>query len=299
MAENTNSNPTEAEVVVTVADEKNSTDDTKEEQLEYPKPTKKIPLKSIEMRQIMLPMALITFLLSIPFLFEAIWLLYLQQYDCEGLLKSLPRLQIGIAIGLICVFFVSNGVVYSRARFLAPGLIMVKLPLVLMFIVGLTLKGGFNVETRQTPASPSWLKMMVQIDSNWNNIKSCLFDTRICRDLGSRSDNLKPYGYTTSKLSPIESGCCNPPSICEMEYVNMTYWRKSDRGNIAYDRDCELWQNDETMLCYDCLACKEGFVKTLEGKWLKLGTFLVVMSLLLMISHLLLFVATMWEHFGG
>lgn len=99
----------------------------------------------------------------------------------------------------------------------------------------------------------------------------------------------------------MKSGCCIPPSVCEMEFVNATYWRRGNKeieGTIPYDSDCDLWQNDETMLCYDCDACKDGYVRTLERKWLKLGTFLSVMSLLLMIAHLFLFVATMWEHAG-
>ncbi|KAG8367657.1 hypothetical protein BUALT_Bualt16G0095800 [Buddleja alternifolia] len=297
-----NDNSTET-VVVTVEEEKKFITNEPDSEPE-PKPQRKMRLKSIKVRHTMLPLALVTFLLSIPFLFQAIWLLYVQQYDCEGLLKTLPKLQLGIVIGLIVVFLVSNGVVYSRARFLAPGLIIVTILLVLMFIVGLTLRGSFNTDNRQIPGSPRWLRMKVHGDYNWNNIKSCLFYTRTCRDLVSRSYNLKPYDYATGTLSPIESGCCSPPSICEMEYVNVTYWRKSNKEmtdiNIPYDGDCDTWQNDETMLCYDCHACKEGFVTTLEGKWYKLGTFLIVMSLLLMISHLLLFVAKMWEqHFGA
>ncbi|XP_073015765.1 LOW QUALITY PROTEIN: tetraspanin-15 [Primulina eburnea] len=307
MAENANNNPPET-LAITVTEEKNYINEPKVE--ENPISTSKTPLKSLQMRHLVLPLALVTFLLSLPFLFQSIWLIYVQQYDCEGLLKSLPRLQVVVAIGLIVTFFVSNGVVYSRTRFPAPGLILVMVPLVVMFIVGISFGGSFKMETRQIPASPRWLKMKVNSNSNWNNIKSCLYDTRICRDLEARSYNLKFYDFSTSKLSPLESGCCKPPSICEMEYVNATYWNKSNkeiyrgRGSdmdmdVPYDEDCDFWRNDETILCYDCHNCKEGFLKTLEGKWLKLGTFLVVLSVLLMISHLLLFIGTMLEQNGG
>ncbi|KZV35658.1 Tetraspanin15 [Dorcoceras hygrometricum] len=304
MAENTNNNAQET-LAITVTEEKNNIDDPKVEQNPI-----KVPRKSLQTRQLVLPLALVTFLLSIPFLFQAIWLLYVQQYDCEGLLKSLPRLQIVVAIGMISTFVVSNGVVYLRTRFPAPGLILVMVPLVVMFIVGISFGGSFKMETRQIPASPRWLKMKVNSNSNWNNIKSCLYDTRICRDLEARSYNLKFYDFTTSKLSPLESGCCKPPTICEMEYVNATYWNKTNkematgRGSgmdidVPYDEDCDFWKNDETILCYDCHHCKDGFLKTLEGKWMKLGTFLVVVSVLLMISHLLLFIGSMLEQDRG
>ncbi|XP_073153627.1 tetraspanin-15 [Henckelia pumila] len=310
MAENTeNNNPPDA-LAITVTEEKiiNNNDPKVLEQ--NPESTSKPPVKkSLQVRHLVLPIALVTFLLSLPFLFQAIWLIYVQQYECEGILKSLPRLQLVIAIGLIVTFFLSNGVVYSRTRFPAPGLILVMVPLVVMFIVGSSFGGSFKMETRQIPASPRWLKTKVNSNSNWITIKSCLYDTRICRDLEARSYNLKFDDFSTSKLSPLESGCCKPPTICEMEYVSATCWNKTNkemytggRGSdmdMGYDEDCDFWRNDDTVLCYDCHHCKEGFLRTLEGKWLKLGTFLVVLSVLLMISHLLLFIGTMLEQSGG
>ncbi|KAK4431917.1 Tetraspanin-15 [Sesamum alatum] len=295
MAETTNNDNNPTETVLKVEEDK-PTDMNEEQAVDVPKPDKNVDQhEPIKMRRFVLPaVALLTFLLSIPFLFEAIWLLYVQQYDCEGMLKNLPRLQIGIAVGLFCVFLVSNVVVYLRGRWtLAPGLIVMQIALVLMFVIGLTLRGSFEGETRQIPASPGWLKLEVDDDGTWNNIKSCLYDTRMCRDLMSRSYNPNP-----THLSPIEAGCCDPPSICGMEYVSMGYWAKPNGTTTtegAYDRDCEVWGNDERVLCYDCRSCKRGLVKALEGKWLRVGKFLVVMSLLLMIFHLLLFVTTMWE----
>lgn len=87
-----------------------------------------------------------------------------------------------------------------------------------------------------------------------------------------------------------------------MEFVNATFWRKNDAAmndSGPRDSDCDIWTNDRTILCYNCQACKEGFVKTLRGKWRKLGLFLVLMALFLIVSHLLLFTATMLERFGS
>ncbi|KAL2502359.1 Tetraspanin-15 [Forsythia ovata] len=258
--ENTTNNPPPEAVALTVIEEK---PETKEEIPDNPpasEPKKVIMrgVKALKSKKIVLPVALITFLLSIPVLFSAIWLLYIRQYDCEGLLKNLPRLQIGIGIGMLLIFFLSNAVVYTRTKFPVPGLIFIMMLMIVTLVMGLGIIGDFKMESRRIVASPRWFE--------------------------------------------LKSGCCTPPTICEMEFVNATYWRRGNieiDSTIPYDRDCDIWQNDESMLCYDCNACKDGFVRTLEAKWLKLGTFLSVMSLLLMISHLLLFVATMWEQYGG
>ncbi|KAM7511691.1 hypothetical protein LguiB_010566 [Lonicera macranthoides] len=270
-----------------------------------PSPIKEDPVgkkensKSTKMNPIIFPITLISFLLSLPVLFVIVWLLYVRSYNCEGLIK-LPKLQLGITVGLVFVFLISNLVVYLRSRFPIPGLLIAMLPLIVMLTVGLALIGAFKMESTSIPGSPLWIKMKVINNNNWNNIKSCIYDTRTCDDLVSRSYALKSYDFTTSKLSPIEYGCCKPPASCEMEYVNATYWKIGNKvmdSNNPYDNDCKLWENEESSLCYNCYACKQGFLRTLQSKWGKLGVFLVIMSLLLILAHLLLFVTTMWESY--
>ncbi|KAK3026956.1 hypothetical protein RJ639_040808 [Escallonia herrerae] len=296
MAENTSTAET---VRVTVAEDRKST----------PKGgggdqnTAAMGATSIKMQKlIVFPLTIISFLLSLPILFSVIWLLYMRHYDCENLLQ-LPKLQVGIVAGLVVVFFVSNIAVFLRSRLLMPALILVMVPLIVMLTVGLALVGAYKMESRSIPGSPMWLKSKVLSDESWNNIKSCIYDTRTCDDLIARSYVLKSYDFTTSKLSPIESGCCRPAANCDMVYVNATFWRKGNGVQVdsstPYDIDCDLWTNDQTILCYNCHACKQGFLKTIKGKWWKLGVFLVVMAIFLIASHLLLFVITMWEHYGG
>ncbi|XP_057459383.1 tetraspanin-15-like [Actinidia eriantha] len=254
-----------------------------------------------QMKHLILLLTILSFVLSLPVLFSIIWLSYMRQCDCEDLLR-LPRLQVAIVVGLVVVFLVSNLVVYLRARFPVPGLLLVMVPLILMLTMGLGLVGAYKMESRTITGSPIWLKVKVDSENYWSNIKSCIYATRTCEDLESRSYMLKTHDFTRSKLSSIESGCCRPPSSCDMEYVNATFWRKEDKvvdDSTLNNANCDLWKNEETILCYNCDACKEGFLKTLQGKWWKLGTFLVVMALLLISSHLLLFVATMWERYGG
>lgn len=65
------------------------------------------------------------------------------------------------------------------------------------------------------------------------------------------------------------------------------------------NKDCDTWQNDQNILCYDCESCKDGFVRIMESKWWKLGVFLILIALLLILCHILLFIAVMWERYGG
>ncbi|KAA8522810.1 hypothetical protein F0562_009233 [Nyssa sinensis] len=291
MAENNNPADT---VAVTVAEEKNTA--TKED--EENTVTKD---EANGMKRVAFPLMLFSFILSLPILVSVFWLLSIRQLDCEDLLK-LPKLQDRIVIVLIIVFLVSNVVVFLRARMPMPGLILVMVPLIMMVTVGLALMGVYKMESSTIPGSPVWLKMKVHDNNYWNDIKSCIYRTRTCQDLVSKSYFLQAYDFTTTKLSPIESGCCKPPPICDMEYVNATFWRKGDvaiDSSNPYDSDCDLWENEENTLCYDCQACKEGFLRTLHSKWLKIGIFLTVMALLLILSHLLLFVLNMWERHRG
>lgn len=109
----------------------------------------------------------------------------------------------------------------------------------------------------------------------------------------------------------LQNGCCMPPETCNMDALNATFWyRRKDEGppletEVLYGgmvgilSDCELWRNDWSIMCYDCRSCKLGFVRAVRKKWWQLGVFLVVISILLLISHLLIFLATFWERFRG
>ncbi|CAH9140946.1 unnamed protein product [Cuscuta epithymum] len=271
-----------------------------------PKPDPNPTRVLINKKFIVLILTILTFILSLPILFTLIYLLYTQQYDCEDLLR-LPRLQYAIVIGLAVVFLVSNLVPYIFAsRFPIPAIVIVTVPLIVMLVVGLGLVGAYQAEARKIPGSPPWLKSKMHDDNAWPAIKTCIYETRTCKDLIARSYLLKSFNFlATDKLSSTEAGCCRPPLVCDMELVNVTYWRRplkkkeDENGGEYNNKDCNLWDNKESILCYNCNTCKEGFVKSLEGKWRRLGAFLIAISLLLIVSHLLLFVATMWERYGG
>ncbi|KAK0571102.1 hypothetical protein LWI29_011169 [Acer saccharum] len=148
-------------------------------------------------------LTIVCFILSFPVIASVIWLFYMRDFDCEGLLR-LPHLQTGIGIALIFVFIISNAALFLRSRFPMPGVIVVMVPLILMLTAGLALVGAYDMESRKIPASPRWFRLKIDNNNNWNNIKSCIYDTGACDDLQSRFFTLKSYDFSTSKLTSIE-----------------------------------------------------------------------------------------------
>ncbi|KAL3825227.1 hypothetical protein ACJIZ3_021256 [Penstemon smallii] len=69
----------------------------------------------------------------------------------------------------------------------------------------------------------------------------------------------------------ILSGCCKPPMACGFNYSNPTTWIAP--SNITASVDCTIWNNDPTLLCYNCDSCKAGLLGSLRYEW-KLVKFL-------------------------
>ncbi|KAG9456063.1 hypothetical protein H6P81_000571 [Aristolochia fimbriata] len=244
-------------------------------------------LQSRKMNRVLGILNIVCFILSLPLLGGGISLLYMRNYNCEELLRA-PEMRLGVGLALMLIFVISNLVLYYGSRCPMPALLAVILPLMIIFILGFALVGAYQIESRAVPNSPMWLKLRVDQNLYWDNIKACLDRTQICPDLGFRTIGQTSYQFSKEKLSRIE-------------YVNATCWintRKSkdyDQLNYATTSimggDCETWDNAQNKLCYDCGACKHGFRKTLEQRWKRMGVFLIIMALLLMNNHVLIFVA--------
>jgi preprotein translocase subunit SecG len=188
------SNPTEALAVTTTKE----TTKTNKRIVENTKSD-----KGTQVRKYAGLLSIFTFVLSVLIIALAIWLLYMRDYDCEKLLR-LPRLQMGIGIGLIFVSLISNIVVFLRPRFPVPGFFLVMVPLIVMFTMGLALVGANKMESRRLVATPMWFREKIRNHDDWENIKSCIFSSGTCDDLVSRSLNLKAFDFSIKKLSSIE-----------------------------------------------------------------------------------------------
>lgn len=83
----------------------------------------------------------------------------------------------------------------------------------------------------------------------------------------------------------LQSGCCKPPTACGYGYVNPTLWLNP--ANPAADPDCLLWNNDQTLLCYNCDSCKAGLLGNLRREWRKTNVILIVAVVVLIWVYLI------------
>lgn len=147
---------------------------------------------------------ILTILFSLPIIFMAVWLLYMKGFDCENLLR-MQDLQLGISWYMIAIFLVSNALVFFRARFPIPGLLLVVVSLLVMFIVGLAFVGTYKLESKTIKGSPMWFKSKVYDHDLWNEIESCLYhDSKACSDVIQNSMTLKSDDLPTTRLSAIK-----------------------------------------------------------------------------------------------
>nr|XP_016461885.1 PREDICTED: tetraspanin-8-like [Nicotiana tabacum] len=68
---------------------------------------------------------------------------------------------------------------------------------------------------------------------NWEEIKSCLVDTKYCQRLPTE----KGADFYKYSLSATQSSCCKPPSYCGLEFHNATYWTMPKAGPAVPDNN--------------------------------------------------------------
>ncbi|KAK8559351.1 hypothetical protein V6N13_026777 [Hibiscus sabdariffa] len=125
----------------------------------------------------------------------------------------------------------------------------------------------------------NWLKNYFVDNGNWEDARSCLIDSHICKALHNDKHLL---GFMKQKFSMIQSGCCKPPIYCKFEYINSTFWKMPKSGPDVPDSDCLTWSNDKNKLCFDCKSCKGGFLVDLRKQWrflafVNLGILMVIL----------------------
>nr|GMC63544.1 tetraspanin-2-like [Ipomoea batatas] len=115
-------------------------------------------------------------------------------------------------------------------------------------------------------------------DDYWADIRACLAaDRDICPAMSNNYFTAELF--FAARLSPLQSGCCKPPTICGYQYVSPTMWINPTYPMI--DADCSIWNNDPTQLCYNCDSCKAGLLGNLRSEWRKVNVILIVTVVLL------------------
>ncbi|XP_022681816.1 tetraspanin-8 [Setaria italica] len=138
-----------------------------------------------------------------------------------------------------------------------------------------------------------WLQAQVAAPETWRRVESCLSEARVCGvrpfDGAVGRDAMEFY---KQHLSPIQSGCCKPPTRCGFRHVNATFWAAPKSGSSpsaapAGDGDCRAWSNDVQVLCFECEACKAGVLETVKTKWKAVAIVNVALLVLLIVVYTL------------
>lgn len=219
---------------------------------------------------------LLTLLASIPIIGAGLWMAR-SSTTCANFLQT-PLLVIGFIVLVISLAGFIGACFHVAC---ALWLYLVIMLLLIVALLGLTIfgfgvtskGGGVEVPGRSyseyhlTDYSP-WLKKRIQNPRYWNTVKNCILGSKTCDKLSSWT----PLDYMQNDMSPIQSGCCKPPTACNynMEAVMMTQ-----------DSDCYKWSNEPTLLCYECDSCKAGVLEDIRRNWHKLSVLTVTMLILL------------------
>lgn len=130
---------------------------------------------------------------------------------------------------------------------------------------------GHKYEEYKLDAYSPWLRDRVKDPRYWTKIKSCIFSSGTCKKIASWT----PTDYSTRDLSPIQSGCCKPPTSCVYNVQTV----------VPQDPDCYKWNNGPAMLCYDCDSCKAGALEDARRTWHKVSLLNVFVLLFLILFY--------------
>ncbi|KAH7439985.1 hypothetical protein KP509_04G086100 [Ceratopteris richardii] len=132
----------------------------------------------------------------------------------------------------------------------------------------------------------TWMRRQLSKASNWDKIQECLDEAKFCSDL-AKDYPVSEYptydNFIEAKISPIQSGCCIPPSACNCTYVNATYW--SPCADTTTSTDCGTYSTDMSKLCYGCDSCKAGVLEGITSDWRKIAVVNIAMLVLLIIVY--------------
>ncbi|RAL48503.1 hypothetical protein DM860_005927 [Cuscuta australis] len=129
-----------------------------------------------------------------------------------------------------------------------------------------------------------WFRRRLSGFYQWDQIVNCLTPSNWCAPLDDTYNSAQQL--FNAKLTPLQSGCCMPPSKCGYTFVSPTKWTSSSSSSSSNNQtntDCANWNNDPRKLCYFCDSCKAGLLTTITKR-------LNTANLILLITFLLSFI---------
>lgn len=85
-------------------------------------------------------------------------------------------------------------------------------------------------------------------------------------------------------FTDLQSGCCKPSDDCGFAYVSPTVWTKNATSSTV-NPDCNEWDNDAKVLCFNCQSCKAGLLDNLKSNWKKTAVVNIVFLIFLIVVY--------------
>ncbi|CAN1177915.1 Protein TORNADO 2 [Linum perenne] len=234
----------------------------------------------------------IAMLLSIPIIGAGIWLSMEPDNSCVKLLQW-PLIILGIFVLIVAIAGFIGAfwkIPWLLIFYLVAMLILIiLLSILVVFVFMVTDKGsGHPVPSRayleySLDGFSGFLKRRVRSPLKWDRIRGCLSSTNMCAELNQ--SYRMAQDFFNAPITPLQSGCCKPPTECGYTFVNPTYWISPI--NNAADMDCLQWNNDQTQLCYGCDSCKAGLLANIKAEWRKADIILVITLIALIVVYVI------------
>ncbi|KHN34762.1 hypothetical protein glysoja_032938 [Glycine soja] len=236
----------------------------------------------------------LTFLLSIPILVAGVWLSKQGATECERC-REKPVIALGVFLMLVSL----AGLVGACCRvswllwlyLLVMFVLIVLLFAFTIFAFVVTNKGAGEVVSNRGYKEyrlgdySNWLQKRVNNTKTWNRIRSCLQSGKVCTEFQSKFLNDTVTEFYSENLSALQSGCCKPAEECQFSYVNPTTWTKPTNVTNQSNPDCDAWNNDPTVLCFNCQSCKAGLLQNLKTDWKRVAVVNIVFLVFLIIVY--------------
>lgn len=156
---------------------------------------------------------ILTFVLSIPILVAGVWLSKQGTSECERFLEK-PVIALGVFLMLVSIAGIIGAC--CRVSWLLWVYLLVMFVLILLlfcftifaFVVtnkgaGETVSGKGYKEYKLGDYS-NWLQKRVNSDKNWNRIKSCLMDSKVCKSMIDDGSTTRVEEFYKERLSAIQ-----------------------------------------------------------------------------------------------
>lgn len=123
-----------------------------------------------------------------------------------------------------------------------------------------------------------WFLKQLNNTKKWSDLKDCLVKSADCDNLPKKYKTLKQYKL--AELTPIEAGCCRPPSECGYPAINASDYDLSYHP-VSANHDCKLYKNLRVVKCYNCDSCKAGVAQYMKVEWRVVAIFNLVLFVIL------------------